>query len=95
MLWSYTFLYFVQVDTKHTIIRNVCTYKVILKRKAQVDQMMEGLSALGNMDMVSKFPDLLKPLFAGGSSCRDVQTCAYLKQFIYELDEDGRLITDI
>ena len=37
-----------------------------MKRKVQIDQIAEGLASLGFPDLLSSFPEEMKPIFVGG-----------------------------
>ena len=96
-----------QVDTRTAIVQNICLYEILMKRKVEIDQVAERLASLGFSDLLSSFPEEMKPIFVGGvkvptlishldliapDSRSGEVTYNYLQQYIMDLDETGRLV---
>ena len=47
-------------------MQDICINELIVKRKAQLDQLSEGLSSLGFSQLLCTFTEALKPIFVGG-----------------------------
>ena len=47
------------MDTRAAIVQNVCINEILLKRKTQLDQLVEGLSSLGFLDFLATFKEEL------------------------------------
>ena len=77
-----------------------------MKRKLQLDQIAEGLSSLGFMDLLCTFTDKMEALFVGGCTLPTNEdllnlvkiqpssgseiTHSYLQKYILDLDQDGK-----
>ena len=49
-----------------------------MKRKVQLDQISEGLSSLGFVQILKTFTDILQPVFVGGTSLSSEELLAHL-----------------
>lgn len=80
-----------QTDNKMNVIQNLIIHDAIGKRKVVLDQLREGLQALGFGARLSVYPDLFEGLFVAGNNitCSKVKECLV---FPVELtDEEGRV----
>ena len=55
------------MDDKITLIQTVTLHHVLLRSKAEMDQFCEGLQALGVLNAVRKYPDLMRPFFTNSA----------------------------
>ena len=53
----------IEITEKAQIVRAICTHYVLLRCKAELDQLKTGLSTLGLLDELCSNPSLFKPLF--------------------------------
>lgn len=51
------------MEEKATLVQTVTLHFVLLKSKAEADQFLEGLKAIGVADALKKHPGLLEPFF--------------------------------
>ena len=58
-----------------TIVQTVALHLVILNSKAELDQLSEGMTALGVLDAIKKVPDLPLPFYTNSGS--EKLTAAY------------------
>ena len=58
----------IEVTEKMQIIRAVSTHYVLLRCKAELDQLKAGLSALGLLDELCANPSIFKPLFTSDAN---------------------------
>ena len=52
-----------KLDDKHGLVRTLSLHHIILRSKAELDQLKEGLSSAGVLEILQKHPQLLKTLF--------------------------------
>ena len=75
-----------------------------MKRKAQLDQLSEGLCSFGFSQLLCTFTETLKPIFVGGHAILSAEelfgilecdgggtTWEYLQQYLSQLDGKGIL----
>ena len=53
----------ITIEDKEEIIHTIALHHTILKSKAELDDLKRGLGALGVLDMLENYPDLLKSFF--------------------------------
>lgn len=51
---------------KSELLRTLMLHHTLLRNKAVLDQLKSGLSALGVLDAMSKYPTILEPYFVAG-----------------------------
>ena len=52
-----------KLNDKEEFIHAICLHHTILKTKAELDQMIEGLKNVGVLDYIQKYPILMEPFF--------------------------------
>ncbi len=59
-------LTFVSITDKDRLLSVVTKHYTLLRNKAELDQLREGLSALGIGKMMAEHPDMMEPFFVYG-----------------------------
>lgn len=54
---------YLKLRDKEDVIKTILLYLCLLKGKAELDQLKDGLQYLGIGQLLSKFSDTMKPLF--------------------------------
>ena len=57
----------ITMDDKITLIQTMTLHHVLLRSKAEMDQFCEGLQALGVLNAVREYPDLMRPFFTNSA----------------------------
>lgn len=68
----------VTLDSKDTIMEIVSLHHVLLNSKAEIDQFLTGLSALGVLAAMKANPELFESFFSMGSSSTPIAGSAYI-----------------
>ncbi len=48
------------LDDKQAIVRALCLHQVLYNSKAEIDQFSDGLAALGTLDAIKTYPEVLE-----------------------------------
>ena len=56
----------IAMEGKTELVQIICLHHVLLRNKAVLDQLKEGLSVLGVEDALKRYPSILEPFFVGG-----------------------------
>ena len=63
----YKLLYIVlRANTRNAITQNICLYEILMKRKVQLDHLVEGIGSLGFSEVLIACEDIMQHIFVGG-----------------------------
>ena len=58
----------IKVNNKQSLIKTMMLHATVLRNKGVIDQLKNGLSCLGVLDAIVKYPHLLEPYFVAGKT---------------------------
>lgn len=53
----------IKLSNREEIVHVMATYHTLVKVKAQIDQFTDGLRSVSVYEHITKYPDLMQPLF--------------------------------